>query len=45
MPTSFIAGFICCAVMALLYLIQELVKVLKEWVLILRECLDELKDE
>ncbi len=45
MTASFIAGFSCCGMVALLYILYQFVQVFKELVEVLRESLQELKDE
>ncbi len=42
---DFLAGFICCGMVVSLYLLHELVGVLKALVEMLRESLEELRDE
>lgn len=42
---DFLIGFSCCSMVILLYLLNEFIKVFQEWVSILRETLEELRDE
>ncbi len=43
--SDFIVGFMCCGLVVLLYLLYELIELLREFVLILRESLEELRNE
>ena len=45
MTASFVAGFTCCSMVVFLYLLYELLQVARELVLILRESLEELRDD
>lgn len=42
---DFLVGFTCCSMAAFLYLLYEFIQVIKELVVILRESLEELRDE
>lgn len=42
---DFLIGFSCCSMVIFLYLLYEFIQVIKELVLILRESLEELRDE
>lgn len=42
---DFLVNFICCSITVLLYLLHELVEVLKVLVEMLRECLEELRED
>lgn len=42
---DFLVGFSCCGMVILLYLLYELLQVSRELVSLLRESLEELRDE
>lgn len=44
-PPDFLIGFCCCSMVALLYLLYELVEVWKTLIEILRESFEELREE
>ena len=45
MTASFVAGFTCCSMVVFLYLLYELLQVARELVSILRESLEELRED
>lgn len=42
---DFLIGFSCCSMVVAIYLLYEFLQVIKELVLILRESLEELRNE
>lgn len=44
-PPDFLIGFCCCSMVVLLYLLHELVEVMKVLIEMLRESFEELREE
>lgn len=44
-PFDFLVGFTCCSMVVGLYLLYEMVGAVKALVEIMRECLEELREE
>lgn len=44
-PPDFLIGFCCCSMVVFLYLLHELVEVMKVLIAMLRESFEELREE